>query len=45
MMDLETTQGVKRVDYLKEKYIFRGLVKAHDEEGFFHWRLITERPF
>ena len=45
IMDLEAIQGVKRVDYLKERYIFRGLVKVHDEEGFFHWELLTGRPF
>jgi len=39
----EAQQGVKRVDYLKEKYIFAGLIRAPDEDGFFHWKLITER--
>lgn len=39
--ELEASQGVKRVDYLRERYIFKGLIKAPDEDGFFHWRMIT----
>ncbi|KAH7887221.1 hypothetical protein F5I97DRAFT_1120778 [Phlebopus sp. FC_14] len=38
---LEASQGVKRIDYLLEKHIFRGLIRAHDEDGFYHWKLIT----
>ena len=38
-------EGVRRVDYLKEKHMFAGLVKAHDEEGFSCWKLITKEPF
>ena len=42
---LEVGQGVKRVDYLKEKYMFAGLIRALDEDGFFHWKLITESAY
>ena len=45
MQTLETRQGVKRVDYLKEKYMFAGLIKAFDEDGLFHWKMITERAY
>ncbi|KIJ59986.1 hypothetical protein HYDPIDRAFT_117900 [Hydnomerulius pinastri MD-312] len=38
---VEASQGVKRVDYLLEKHIFRGLIRTHDEDGFYQWRLIT----
>lgn len=38
---VEASQGVKRIDYLREKHIFRGLIRTHDEDGFYHWRLIT----
>ncbi|KAF9232431.1 hypothetical protein BU15DRAFT_10476, partial [Melanogaster broomeanus] len=37
----QASQGVKRIDYLREKHIFRGLVGTHDEDGFHHWKLIT----
>jgi hypothetical protein len=37
------SQGVKRIDYLREKHMFRGLIKTHDEDGFYHWRLVL-RP-
>ncbi|KIJ11715.1 hypothetical protein PAXINDRAFT_137738 [Paxillus involutus ATCC 200175] len=39
--DMVASQGVKRVDFLREKHIFRGLIRTHDEDGFYHWRLIT----
>jgi len=45
METLEAQQGVKRVDYLKEEYMFAGLIRAPDEDGFFHWNLITERSY
>lgn len=38
---VEASQGVRRIDYLLEKRIFRGLIRTHDEDGFYHWRLIT----
>lgn len=38
---LEASQGVKRIDYLMERHVFRGLVKAPDEDGFSHWKLLT----
>ncbi|EGO04137.1 hypothetical protein SERLA73DRAFT_175920 [Serpula lacrymans var. lacrymans S7.3] len=38
---VEASQGVKRVDYLKDKFMFRGLVRAQDEDGFYHWKMIT----
>ncbi|KAG2357816.1 hypothetical protein BDR07DRAFT_347064 [Suillus spraguei] len=38
---LEASQGVKRIDYLMERHVFRGLVRAHDEDGFSHWKLLT----
>ncbi|KAH7920761.1 hypothetical protein BV22DRAFT_778543 [Leucogyrophana mollusca] len=38
---LEASQGVKRVDYLLDKHFFRGLVRAPDEDGFYHWTLLT----
>ncbi|KAL4064727.1 hypothetical protein V8B97DRAFT_1875834 [Scleroderma yunnanense] len=40
-IELEAVQGVRRVDYLGEKHVFRGLVRAHDEEGFVGWKLLT----
>ncbi|KAF8551800.1 hypothetical protein OG21DRAFT_1512346 [Imleria badia] len=38
---VEANRGVKRIDYLKERHVFRGLIRTHDEGGFYHWRLIT----
>ena len=38
---VEASQGVKRIDYLLDKHAFRGLIRTHDEDGFYHWRLIT----
>jgi len=38
---LEASQGVKRIDYLMDRHVFRGLVRAPDEDGFSHWRLLT----
>ena len=37
----EANQGVKRVDYLLERHIFRGLVRAQSRDGVSHWQLIT----
>ncbi|KAG6332083.1 hypothetical protein ID866_7006 [Astraeus odoratus] len=39
--DLEASQGVKRVDYLTDRPIFRGLLRSHDGDGFFHCKMIT----
>jgi len=39
--EAEASQGVKRIDYLLDKHVFRGLIRTHDEDGFYHWRLIT----
>ncbi|KAG9308208.1 hypothetical protein JVU11DRAFT_12221 [Chiua virens] len=39
--EVQASQGVKRIDYLLEKRIFRGLIRTHDEDGFYHWKLIT----
>ncbi|KAG2142202.1 hypothetical protein BD769DRAFT_1626072 [Suillus cothurnatus] len=38
---LEASQGVKRIDYLMDRHVFRGLVRAPDEDGVSHWRLLT----
>jgi hypothetical protein len=38
---IEASQGVKRVDYLMDRYVFRGLVRAPDGDGFYHWKLLT----
>jgi len=42
MQAQEVGQGVKRVDYLKERYMFAGLIKAFDEDG---WKLKTESAY
>ncbi|KAI0072977.1 hypothetical protein K474DRAFT_1667136 [Panus rudis PR-1116 ss-1] len=34
-------QGVRRVDYLKEKFIFKGLIRRRGEQGFEHVKLLT----
>ncbi|KAI6029939.1 hypothetical protein BKA83DRAFT_2708339 [Pisolithus microcarpus] len=39
--DAEACLGVKKVDYLRERYMFKGLIKAPDENGFFCWKMIT----
>ena len=36
----ETSQGVRRVDYLKDKYIFKGLTRRRGEDGFEHVKLL-----
>ncbi|KAG2146833.1 hypothetical protein DEU56DRAFT_786750 [Suillus clintonianus] len=41
--ELEASEGVKRVDYLMGKHIFKGLVKAPDADGVCHWKMITSR--
>lgn len=42
-MALEEGQGVRRVDYLKEKYMFKGVVRRAGEQGFEHVRLRVGR--
>jgi len=37
---LEASQGVKRVDFLLDKFIFRGLIRAHGGDGYDEWRLV-----
>lgn len=39
----EESQGVKRVDYLESKYMFKGLARHRGEQGFEHVRLIVGR--
>ncbi|KAF7976650.1 hypothetical protein HWV62_5977 [Athelia sp. TMB] len=38
---LEASQGVKRVDFLLDRFVFRGLVRAPGDEGFNEWKLIV----
>jgi len=38
---LEASQGVKRVDFLLDRFIFRGLIRAAEEEGYNEWKLIV----
>ncbi|KAG6327239.1 hypothetical protein ID866_11850 [Astraeus odoratus] len=37
----EMSRGVRRIDFLREWYTFKELIKADDEDGFFHWRMTT----
>lgn len=39
--EFEASQGVKRVDYLMDRHVFRGLVRSSDQDGFYHWKLLT----
>lgn len=39
----EESQGVKRVDYLENKYMFRGLVRERGEQGFEHLRMLVSK--
>lgn len=38
---LEASQGVKRVDFLLDRFMFRGLVRAPGSEGFDEYKLIV----
>lgn len=38
---LEASQGVKRVDFLLDKFIFRGLVRDPNSQGYNDWKLIV----
>jgi hypothetical protein len=37
---MEASRGVKRVDYLMDRHVFRGL-KVADGDGSYHWKLLT----
>lgn len=39
----EESQGVKWVDYLEDKYVFKGLVRHRGEQGFEHVRLVVRK--
>ncbi|KAL4064708.1 hypothetical protein V8B97DRAFT_1987251 [Scleroderma yunnanense] len=39
--EVEASQGVKRIDYLEDRFIFKGLIRMNDEDGFFHWKMTT----
>lgn len=39
--EFEASEGVKRVDYLMDRHVFRGLVRAMEGDGFYHWKLLT----
>lgn len=39
----EESQGVKWVDYLEDKYMFKGLVRQRGEQGFEHLRLLVRK--
>lgn len=41
LAQLEASRGVRRVDYLRDRHIFRGLIKTYDTDGFWCWRMIT----
>lgn len=37
----EESQGVRRVDYLEDKYMFKGVVRERGEQGFENLRLLV----
>ncbi|KAJ8483017.1 hypothetical protein ONZ51_g4983 [Trametes cubensis] len=37
----EEAQGVRRVDYLRDNYMFRGLVRANSKDGFSKMKLLV----
>ena len=39
----EESQGIRRVDYLKDKFMFKGLVRRAGEPGFEHVKLLVGR--
>lgn len=41
MSQFEASKGVRRVDYLRDRHIFRGLVRSYDVDGLHCWRLIS----
>ncbi|KAI6045284.1 hypothetical protein EDC04DRAFT_2889065 [Pisolithus marmoratus] len=41
MAQMEAVRGVRRVDYLRDRHIFRGLVKAYDSDGFWCWKMVS----
>jgi len=38
---LEASQGVKKVDFLLDRFIFRGLIRAPGVDGYDEWKLIV----
>ncbi|TBU58608.1 hypothetical protein BD310DRAFT_452742 [Dichomitus squalens] len=40
----EEAQGVRRVDYLGEKYMFRGIMRENGPDGFTKMKLLVESP-
>jgi hypothetical protein len=41
LAQFEASQGVRRVDYLLDRVVFRGLVRVHGVDGFETLRLVT----
>lgn len=41
LAQLEASRGVRRVDYLRDRHVFRGLIKTYDTDGFWCWKMIT----
>lgn len=39
----EASQGVRRVDYLKDKFVFKGLSRTRGDDGFEHVKLLVGR--
>lgn len=39
--ELEASQGVKRVDFLLDRFMFRGLVRAPGGDGYDEWKMIV----
>lgn len=39
----EVSQGVRRVDYLRDRYMFKGLVRTSHDGGFEHAKLLVGR--
>lgn len=44
VQQFEESQGVKWVDFLENKYMFRGLARHRAEPGFEHLRLLVSKP-
>jgi len=38
---LEASEGVKRIDFLLDRFMFRGLIRAPGEDGYDEWKLIV----
>ncbi|KAG6332794.1 hypothetical protein ID866_6296 [Astraeus odoratus] len=39
--EVEADQGVRRVDFLGNRHVFRGLIRAYGGDEFMRWRMIT----